>query len=229
MKSFLISFSIIFATSALTASTMMEGQLSTDDENGIEIKDVEYDYNMFSDGGRMDCTGLLQFYIIVPPEGQRVLVYRTRKHLIEGDRLYPFAVSEWDIDSNRIAHVSLKNISWGTYFKVCVLYDNDIRVYSSFYCVNSYIDKDDLNRLLNQASVESPVSGLFSIKVLDKDLVIDTSETVKLAVVDLHGNILFSGNLSKPTTIPIDNAASSVIITRSTINGKTTTNKFLLK
>ena len=57
MKSFLISFSIIFATSALTASTMMEGQLSTDDENGIEIKDVEYDYNMFSDGGRMDCTG----------------------------------------------------------------------------------------------------------------------------------------------------------------------------
>lgn len=51
MKSFLISFSIIFATSALTASTMMEGQLSTDDENGIEIKDVEYDYNMFSDGG----------------------------------------------------------------------------------------------------------------------------------------------------------------------------------
>lgn len=133
MKSFLISFSIIFATSALTASTMMEGQLSTDDENGIEIKDVEYDYNMFSDGGRMDCTGLLQFYIIVPPEGQRVLVYRTRKHLIEGDRLYPFAVSEWDIDSNRIAHVSLKNISWGTYFKVCVLYDNDIRVYSSFY------------------------------------------------------------------------------------------------
>ena len=225
MKAIFICLAMFVAFSTLAKPNPINQTLSTDDENGIEIKDVEYDYNMFSDGGRMDCTGLLQFYIIVPPEGQRVLVYRTRKHLIEGDRLYPFAVSEWDIDSNRIAHVSLKNISWGTYFKVCVLYDNDIRVYSSFYCVNSYIDKDDLDLLLNQASVESPVSGLFSIKVL----VIETSETVNLAVVDLHGNILFSGNLSKPTTIPIDKAASSVIITRSTINGKTTTNKFLLK
>ncbi len=229
MKAIFICLAMFVAFSTLAKPNPINQTLSTDDESSIEIQNVEYDYSMFSDRDRMDCTGTLKFTVTVPSDVQRVLLYRTRMHLVEGDRLFFGIVSEWEIGADRKVNLSLENISWGVYFKICFLYDNDTRMYSKVHCVNSYIDKDDLDLLLNQASVESPVSGLFSIKVLDKDLVIDTSETVNLAVVDLHGNILFSGNLSKPTTIPIAKAASSVIITRYTINGKTTTNKFLLK
>ena len=47
------------------ATATMEQPLSTDDESSIEIQNVEYDYSMFADRDRMDCTGTLKFTVTV--------------------------------------------------------------------------------------------------------------------------------------------------------------------
>ena len=127
MKSIFICLATVVAFSSLAKTATMEQPLSTDDESSIEIQNVEYDYSMFADRDRMDCTGTLKFTVTVPSDAQRVLLYHTRMHLVEGDRLFFGIVSEWEIGADRKVNVSLENISWGVYFKICFIYHNHTR------------------------------------------------------------------------------------------------------
>lgn len=228
MRDILLIFSILFFTpqvlTAIPANT-------SDGDKWIEVKNISYNYEMFVyENGRANCNGPLTLDITFSKNCNRILLFKSRAHLLSDDRILSWALSEFSIPiSTSDIEISLANISWGTYFKLRADFEDGTFLYTPTYCTNSYINENDLNIVIGQASVDHTIYDSLNISVNNNFLSIDTSESVDFTIADLNGNIYFSGIISRPTLIPIDNVTSPIILVRYKIKDSIITKKFIVK
>lgn len=200
-------------------------------ESEVSIDNVTYEYKVFNEtDNRINCTGTINFTINIPTGCQRLLLVRTRGHTVDSDRLsFSIKTQLPIVDDSSTMSVSLPDMSWGTYFRIFAYFENDRYIYSPTYCTNSYIEENDLKIILGQASVYSPAAEEVNFSVSNKNLSVDTSSTIDVTIVDLNGNLLYTGIVSQPTEISLERATSSVIIVRYCVNCTAITKKFIIK
>lgn len=196
----------------------------------LRIENISYNYQMdYSDPNKIDCIGTLELDVIVPDGTELVLIERSRQHLADASQIRAVAKVTFEIeDGKNMIHITRPDIRWGTYFRAGVIFKdrNKKNLYSSFLSVNSYMKKSDLENILNQSSVNDPITDIVKITAVDGSLVIDSPEEIMLNVSDLNGISIYSG-LSYPNmTIPVN---SSLVIVRYVINDKSVTKKILIK
>lgn len=194
------------------------------------IYDESFDYIIDKTSDQLDCIGTLNFTINIPANCQRLLLVRTKEHIIDSDRLFfsiktPLPIQD---DSSQLK-VSLPDMSWGTYFRIFAYFDNDTYIYSPTYCTNSYIDESDLKMILEQASVDCTVYDAINFFFESGHLSIETTDTVEIIISDLNGNLVFSDIISQPTSVNIDKATTPILICRYRIGNSIFTEKFIVK
>lgn len=91
------------------------------------------------------------------------------------------------------------------------------------------MNKDDLEVLINSASVEDIHSDDVSLYIDNKRLYMTADEVVYLSIYDLYGNQIFSGNMNHTTEIPLDDVPSPFIIVKYSTSNITKTQKLLVK
>lgn len=195
------------------------------------IRDIDYVYGLVNDSQHgLDCIGTLNLTVESPQDLLAVVFERTEPHMSDGEDLRFLIKSSYPIADNMSTIViSAQNIYWGTYFRVCMVFQNGSREYSPTYCVNTYISPEDLQRLEAHSKVDTSFVDSVSLTFDGRDLYVHTTEGVLLSVVDLSGKVLFSGYVNKPTSVSLDRTDTTCLIIRYSIGGKTMTKKLLLK
>ena len=163
----------------------------------------------------------------LPGNTSRLIFEKSRPHLLslESERLPFQAKSEFPISSNLI----IPNIPWGTYFRIRAILADGTDVYSPIYSTNDYMNKDDLEILINSASVKDIHSDDISLHINNKRLYITADKVVYLFIYDLYGNQIFSGNINNAAEIPLDDVPSPFIIVKYSNSNITKTQKLLVK
>lgn len=187
----------------------------TDSANNdkLIIHNVAYNYQLFSDNGaRIDCCGTLDLSISFPQNTNMLLFERTRSHLIDPDtsKLYFVAKSQYPVTTN----LSIPEIYWGTYFRLCAILNDGARVYSPVYSINDYIEKRDLEELLKTSSVEDTGLDKVTLHIRNKRLHVNTPMPLNLSIFDLYGEVIFNGDIQQSTEIPLDHIDTPIIIAR---------------
>lgn len=192
------------------------------------IKEVKYNYQLFSKSGdKLDSKGDLMLSLSLPVNTSKLIFEKSKPHLLnlESERLPFQAKSEFPQSSN----LSIPNILWGTYFRIRAILADGTDVYSSIYSTNDYMNKDDLEALINSASVEDIHSDDVSLHINNKRLYITADKVVYLSIYDLYGNQIFSGNINNAAEIPLDDVSSPFIIVKYSNSNITKTQKLLVK
>lgn len=204
-----------------------------DDSNNnadLRIENISYNYQMdYSNPNKIDCIGTLELDVIVPDGVSYVYLERTVPHVTDPSKIR-VNIKAWFYPpkEERILHITRQNIRWGTYFRARVTFEDIDKkeILTPFIGINSYIDTEDLDKILKQSSVNDPIIDPVKITAVDGSLVIDSPEEIMLNVSDLNGISIYSG-LSYPNmTIPVN---SSLVIVRYVINDKSVTKKILIK
>jgi hypothetical protein len=228
MRIILLIASILFLTPQISTALPLN-DLAAD--KLVEINNISYNYEMFVSGNETpNCNGTLTLDLNFSENCTRILLFKSKAHILNDDKILSWAVSEYSIPLFTSKYeISLIDISWGTYFKIRADFEDGTYIYSPIYCTNSYIKKEDLDIILRQTSVVPADVDPIEISIKGKNLFINTSTSINFTVADLTGNLIFTGVVSQPTSIPIDKAKSMFIITRYKINGSIITKKFAIK
>lgn len=220
---------IIVSNKYGTASESIEFAPAFYTNNGESlIQEVTYDYQLFHGSQeKLDCKGDLNLSISLPEKTSKLFFEKSKPHLLnlESERLPFQAKSEFPVSSD----LTIPNIPWGTYFRLRAILADGTDVYSPIYSTNDYMNKDDLESLINSASVEDIPSNNISLQINNKRLYITADEVVYLSIYDLYGNMIFSGNMNHAAEIPIDNVSSPFIIVKYSTSNITKTQKLLVK
>ena len=115
------------------------------------------------------------------------------------------------------------------YFRVWAILTDGIWIGSSIYSINDYINQSDLNALLNSASIEDTYIDEVSLHINNKELYVDTPDTLHIFIFDLYGMEIFSGDIYRPIVIPLDNINSPLIITKYQTSNTIKTKKLLVQ
>lgn len=189
-----------------------------EEHNLIELSDISYKYEMFYDErGNADCNGVLELTINVPPEYYFVSILKSRKHLTSHSQFRGGAVIIYH-DAGPTIRAVLENISWGTYFQTQLALTVDDRFLAPDFCVDDYIDKDDLAIIKGQAEISEVQSDDVEIMVKNHFLEIDTPCNIFLNVYSIDGRHIFGGNISGHYSLPVN---GGIMVVQYTLNGKT--------
>lgn len=212
-----------------TTSETLEYEPTFDRENAESlIKEVEYNYKLFSGSGeKLDCKGDLNLSMSLPENTSRLIFERSKPHLLslESERLPFQAKSEFPISSK----LTIPNIPWGTYFRIRAILEDGTDVYSPIYSTNDYMNKDDLDALINSASIEDVDIDDIKLYIEDKQLYVYTPETLSLSVFDMSGRQIFNGNIHQSMVIPLNNITSPFIIVKYSTSDTIKVKKMLVK
>lgn len=192
------------------------------------IQNISYDYNLFyNDREMLDCNGTLKISLNLPENTFKLLVERSRPHLKDPDevRRLLIVLSEYPVSSELI----IPDKSWGTYFRVRVMLADYTNIYSSIYSINDYINPDDLEALLNPASIESVEVDEVYFQIQDKQLYVNSQTPVSLSIFDVYGKWIFNGEIDRMQAISLSNISSPFVIATYTILNKTYTKKIWIR
>lgn len=200
--------------------------LSLEPNGEYIIQDVVYAYQLFYDDlNRLNCFGTLNLSVSLPADVQTFIVERTNHNDIDPDHLHFTIKSGYPSTTN----VSISNVYWGTYFRVCTISADGSREYTPIYAINDYIDNEDLESLMQLSSVESMDDGSIDLVVKNKELRVEVPNSVSLVVSDLNGKQLFAGDVHKSRTIPLDGISHPFIIVTYISSNIKTTKKYLIQ
>ncbi len=160
------------------------------------IQNIAYNYQLFSDNGaRIDCCGTLDLSISFPQNTSILIFERTRSHLIDPDtsNLKFLIKSEYPVTTN----LSIPEIYWGTYFRLCAILYDGTRICSPIYSALEEIGLDKI-----------------SLHIRNKRLHVNTPKLLYLSIFDIHGKSIFSGNIQQSSVIPLDHLDTPIIIAR---------------
>lgn len=220
---------IIVSNKYGTTSESIEYAPTFDTKNAESlIQEVTYDYQLFlGSREKLDCKGDLNLSMSLPKNTWKLFFEKSKPHLLslESERLPFQAKSEFPVSSN----LTIPNIPWGTYFRIRAILADGTDVYSSIYSTNDYMNKDDLEALINSASVEDIHSDDISLQINNKRLHIAADEVVYLSIYDLYGKQIFSGNIEHAAEIPLDDVVSPFIIVKYSTSNISKTQKLLVK
>lgn len=125
--------------------------------------------------------------------------------------------------------LTIPNIYWGTYFRICAILIDGTRLYSSIYSINEYINHEDLDFLLKSSSIEEMYIDDVSLYIKNKKLYVNTPDTLSLSIYDLYGNQIFSEDIYQAKEISINNINSPFIIATYKTSNITKTRKILVQ
>ncbi|MBO5029189.1 MAG: hypothetical protein J6C59_06220 [Muribaculaceae bacterium] len=220
---------IIFITLLLTLCISQKAN-AEESESVIAIENVSYQYELFRDrDGILDCTGTFVISARMNPadEVSHVVLERTVSHYIPGNHFFFSIKSDVDFEPGKAEiTVDRDDISWGTYFDICVHYKDKTTARTEIVCTNDYMNPDDLESILKDSGIDEVDSDLVSITANDKTLTIETSGSMPLRIFDLQGTTLYSGITEGEVSIPV-NAPFAIV--QYEINGKIATRKILIK
>lgn len=192
------------------------------------IQEVTYDYQLFPGSQeKWDCKGDLNLSISLPEKTSKLFFARSKPHLINPnlDKLRIFSKSEIPVGNN----FAISDIPWGTCFYIRAVLADGTDVYSPIYSTNDYMNKEDLEALINSASVEDIHSEDISLQINNKRLYLSAEDALCLSIYDLYGTLIFSGNINHAAEIPLDDVASPFIIVKYSTSTITKTQKLLVK
>lgn len=193
------------------------------------ITDIDYKYQLFHNNQNdIDCSGVLNLSINLPQDTKSIILERSEPHVSSGNDIRFLIKSEYP-SYNTATSISISNIYWGTYFRICVILTDGNREYSPTYFINKYLDPDDLKLLEGLSAIENIGSDSFGFVVKDKSLYIETSDTISLSIFDLSGKHLFTGDIYRPTVIPLTNFKQPVILIKCIKSNSTITKKLFLQ
>lgn len=218
---------LTFFAFSINAKAMSIDTIELMDSDEPLIQNITYNYQLFYDynWSEFDCVGTLNFSVSLPENTSRLLFYRTTSYVTDSDPsdLFFGAVAEYPITSTNI---TIPNLHWGTYSKICAIFPNGNRVYSPIYSINDYIDPQDLDLILS--SVENAEINEVDLHVENKNLYVNAHETLSLSVSDLSGKLLFTGEIQQTAVVPLDNTSSPVVIVTYRTSYATKTIKMLI-
>ncbi|MBD5257452.1 MAG: hypothetical protein HDS52_02015 [Barnesiella sp.] len=195
-----------------------------------KILNVDYDYELFNKNDEIDCKGQLKFRVSIPP-GAISLIYEKQGRLFFESQNHPDLIDfnmKWGYDNFTENSVEINDpeIYWGRYFRVRVKMEDDTWICSEIHNTKNYMCEEDLAILLQSAYVDDINPDDISVYINNDMLNINTSEEMDLVILDLRGQILFSGVVSQSTTIPLNMSSTPIIIVRYNFKNKTLTQKF---
>lgn len=192
------------------------------------VQNVSYDYNLFyNQYGELDSKGTLKISLALPENAFKLLVERSRPHIKDPDEIRRLLLifSEYPVSSD----ISVPDIYWGTYFRVRVIRKDNSNIYSSIYSINDYISPDDLEALLNPASIESVEVDEVYFQIQDKQLYVNSQAPVSLSLFDVYGKRIFSEKIDRMQAISLSNISSPFVIATYTTSNKTYTKKIWIR
>lgn len=225
MKARFIIFIILLVTLCISQKANAK-----ESESVIAIENVSYQYELFRDrDGILDCTGTFVISARMNPadEVSHVVLERTVSHYIPGNHFFFSIKSDVDFEPGKAEiTVDRDDISWGTYFDICVHYKDKTTARTEIVCTNDYMNPDDLESILKDSGIDEVDSDLVSITANDKTLTIETSGSMPLRIFDLQGRISYSGITEGEVSIPVN---APFVIVQYEINGKMASKKILIK
>ena len=225
MKARFIIFIILLVTLCISQKANAK-----ESESVIAIENVSYQYELFRDrDGILDCTGTFVIFARINPadEVSHVVLERTVSHYIPGNHFFFSIKSDVDFEPGKAEIiVDRDDISWGTYFDICVHYKDKTTARTEIVCTNDYMNPDDLESILKDSGIDEVDSDLVSITANDKTLTIETSGSMPLRIFDLQGRISYSGITEGKISIPVN---APFVIVQYEINGKMASKKILIK
>lgn len=191
------------------------------------VHKIKYTYQLFYNQTNLDCSGTLDLSLTLPPNTIKLIFERTTPHTIDSDldKLHFLLKSEYLDTSNLTIH----DIYWGTYFRVCAIIEDGTKEYSPIYSINDYIEQDDLNSLLISTSVESIEIDKVNLQIENNTLYIYTPKTLYLSISDLSGKLIFNGNIQTQVLIPLEKITSPFIIVTYKTSDISKTKKLLIQ
>lgn len=225
MKARFIIFIILLVTLCISQKANAK-----ESESVIAIENVSYQYELFRDrDGILDCTGTFVISARMNPadEVSHVVLERTVSHYIPGNHFFFSIKSDVDFEPGKAEiTVDRDDISWGTYFDICVHYKDKTTARTEIVCTNDYMNPDDLESILKDSGIDEVDSDLVSITANDKTLMVNAPTAIPLRIIDLQGTTLYSGITEGEVSIPV-NAPFAIV--QYEINGKIATRKILIK
>lgn len=184
----------------------------------IPITDIDYKYQLIhTTPNDLDCIGTLDLSIDLPADAKTLIFERTQSHLaanIENNNLHFLIKSEYPptYNEHNQSLISVPNIAYGTYFRICVIFIDGSRKYSPVHFINNYISPTDLEILSQQSELNDCQMEPVRLTLKNKYLSIETSNTVFITIFDLTGKQLFSETISQSTRISLENMPAFVIV-----------------
>lgn len=189
------------------------------------IKNVAYDYELsYVADNMINCNGTLKLTVNIPSDASHVIL-ALNNPLSVMPSFFSRKI-ELLIDDRNIVTEERKDIRWDTLFYLYVIYKDGRKEETSIFNVNSYIDEEDLNLLLDQAYIEDVNEDDVKVLLNNRLLSVDTQKEINLNVFDFLGRFIFSNVISQPINIPIN---SPFIIVQYRIKDKVFTKKLMTK
>lgn len=192
------------------------------------VHNISYDYQLFENSGKLNCSGTLKFSISIPANAHHIVLARS-------DRRNPYTINGV-VNLNHkesiplsVTEVSKNVIYWNTHFRLFVFLNNSSWISSPLYTISDYVNKNDLELLNQQSSVKNVDIKNMRLYAENKTLYVETHENIVLSVYDLFGNCLFSGDINGTHSVSLKNLSTPFIIVRYSNSVSTTTQKIFVR
>ncbi len=195
------------------------------EDRAVILSNVNYDYTMiYQEGQRPDCIGTVSFDVTFPSGASRILIARTRAHLLTYDN--PFYNGKFSIivdEKTETEHITFPDTSWGSFIRVIVIYENSENLLSPHINSSDYLSEED--RTLIFGSLDSPQVNEDdqSINILpDGAISINSLIGGELWIYDLNGQCVKTDRFQASSIISLPESPSSLFILKVRFNNNYT-------
>ena len=202
-------------------------------ENGPEraedrvaiLSNVTYDYMMiYQEGQRPDCMGTVSFDVTFPPDASRILVVRTRSHLLVYDDPFYNAKFTVDVDkSATIKRINVPDTQWGSFIRVRVIYEDSNNPVSAHINSSDYLSEEDRSTIFGYLDSPQVNEDDQSINILsDGAISINSLIGGELWIYDLNGQCVKTDHFQASSVISLPESPSSLFILKVRFNNNHT-------
>lgn len=200
-------------------------------EDAIYLKSASYDYQLTNTDGNINCIGNLELVVSHPEWTKWIMVAYSRPFNTDSTGLNLIGRSVKEVTNVGTTTITMTDFRWGIYFRLVAISENDEqRVSSPLYCINDYMNPEDLVAILNQhGAVDVSKENTIEVWTNGTNLNVDTAERIKLDVYTLSGMQILSEEVSGMASFNLDNIPLGVLIVRYQTANEVFTKKIRLK
>lgn len=214
---FLVNIAILHYAHAYAAPKKLIVQAK---DRTVTLSNITYDYTMIYEYGQPDCRGDVSFDIAFPSGASKILVAKTRAHLVDYDNPFYSGKFSMDVDVHSgKEHIVFPYISWGTFISVQVIYEDSINPISIPINTSDYLSEEDKSIIFGsldspQISDDGQCIGISSYGTI----LIDSFVGGNLWLYDINGRCIMTDNFQASSDIPLPDSSSSLLILKVRFN-----------